>query len=254
MSRFALPAAILAGLLASTVALRAQRAPATPQTGLSPDILALACAPSGAHGQPDSALRVTGGQDAFTRRNYGPGDLITINAGTVNGISVGQEFFVRRVQTDRDYETTGVVPMTIHTAAWVRVWAVEDEMALVTVTHACDAIEVGDYLEPFKLPTAVVANPSKPKAERDNYARVMSGLDLRSTNGRGDINTINRGTEAALTPAAQFVVYRDKKEAKNFLFELGEAVAVKVGDGVSTLQVTLSRDAFREGDYVAERK
>jgi hypothetical protein len=50
------------------------------------------------------------------------------------------------------------------------------------------------------------------------------------------------------------VVYRDKKEAKNFLFELGEAVAVNVGAGVSTLQVTLSRDAFRAGDYVAERK
>jgi len=254
MSRFALPAAILAGLLASTVGLTAQRAPVTPQTGLSPDILALACAPTGAHAQPASSLRVTGGQDAFTRRNYGPGDLVTINAGTSNGIRVGQEFFVRRTQTDRDYEISGVVPMIVHTAGWVRVWAVEDDMSLVTVTHACDAIEVGDYLDPFALPDAVVPNPNKPKAERDNYARVMAGVDLRSTFGRGDFFTINRGTQDGITPGAQFVVYRDKKEAKNFLFELGEAVAVKVGDGVSTLQVTLSRDAFREGDYVAARK
>jgi hypothetical protein len=142
----------------------------------------------------------------------------------------------------------------VHTAGWVRVWAVEDAMSLVTVTHACDAIQVGDYLEPFTLPQAVVPNPNKPKAERDNYARVMSGLDLRSTFGRGDFFTINRGTAEGITPGAQFVVYRDKKEANNFLFELGEAVAVTVGEGVSTLQVTQSRDAFREGDYVAQRK
>src|SRR4051812_25012616 len=152
MSRLALAAAILAGLLASTVALRAQRVPATPRTGLAPDILALACAPMGTHAQPDSPLRVTGGQDASIHWNYAPGDLITINAGTVNGIRVGEEFFVRRVKTARDYEVSGVAPMTIHTAAWVRVWAVDDEMSLATVTHACDAIEVGDYLEPFKLP------------------------------------------------------------------------------------------------------
>ena len=66
--------------------------------------------------------------------------------------------------------------MIVHTAGWVRVWAVEDDMSLVTVTHACDAIEVGDYLDPFALPDAVVPNPNKPKAERDNYARVMVGV------------------------------------------------------------------------------
>ena len=127
-------------------------------------------------------------------------------------------------------------------------------MSLATITHACDSIEVGDYLEPFALPDAVVPNPNKPKAQRDNYARVMSAADLRSTFGRGDFFLINRGTQEGITPGAQFVIYRDKKEGSNFLFELGEAVAVKVGEHVSTLQVTLSRDAFYEGDYVAERK
>ena len=127
-------------------------------------------------------------------------------------------------------------------------------MSLLTVTHACDAIEVGDYLEPFELPDTIVPNQSKAKPERGNYARVMAGVDLRSTFGRGDFFTINRGTQDGIKPGAQFVVYRDKKESQNFLFELGEAVAVNVGDRVSTLRVTLSRDAFREGDYVGERK
>jgi hypothetical protein len=57
-----------------------------------------------------------------------------------------------------------------------------------------------------------------------------------------------------VTPGAQFVVYRDKHEKGNFLFELGEAVAVEVKPESATLYVTLSRDAFSKGDYVAQRK
>jgi hypothetical protein len=254
MSRFACPAAIVAGLLTSTISLTAQRAPTTPQTGLSPDILALACAPVGAQGRSDTPLRITGGQDSVTRDNYTPGDLLTLNAGAVNGIRVGQEFFVRRHASGRAYEPNGLPATMVQTAGWVRVWAVDETMSLLTVTHACDAIQVGDYLEPFKLPDAVVPNPNKPKAERENFASVVAGFDLRSTFGRGDFFTINRGAEAGIKPGAQFVVYRDKKENQNFLFELGEAVAVSVGDHVATLRVTMSRDALREGDYVAERK
>jgi hypothetical protein len=253
MSKFARPAAVLTALLASTAPVAAQRGPAATQTGLPADILALACAPTSTQQRPDTPLRVTGGQDSVTRRNYAPGDLVTINAGTTNGITVGQEFFVRRLQSSR-FSKTNVPTFMVQTAGWLRVYAVDDAMSLATVTHACDSIEVGDYLEPFKLPDAVVPNPDKPKPERDHYARVKLGTDLRSSFGRGDFFTIDRGTNEGLKPGAQFVIYRDKSERQNFLFELGEAVAVSVGPQTATLQVTLSRDAFKEGDLVAERK
>jgi hypothetical protein len=253
MSRFARPAAVLISLLASSVPVAAQTGPAAAQTGLPADIIALACTPTSRFTRPDVPLRVTGGQDGVIRRMYAPGDLITINAGSTNGISVGQEFFVRRVE-DRQFGTSHLDPLIIDTAGWLRVYAVDDTMSLATVTHACDAIEVGDFLEPFTLPDAVVPNPNKPKAERDNYARVMPGTDLKSLFGNGDFFTINRGTDQGLKVGAQFVVYRDKKERTNFLFELGEAVAVSVGPQMSTLRVTLSRDAFMQGDLVAERK
>jgi hypothetical protein len=253
MSRFVWPTAFVSTLLASTAILTAQRAPAPAQTGLPADILALACAPGLVTEEPAVPLRITGGQDSFTRRNYAPGDLVTINAGSTNGITVGQEFFVRRALKSHFTESSKQ-PINIRTAGWVRVYAVDDAMSLATVTYACDAIEVDDYLETFKLPERVVPNPDKPKPVRDNYARVLNGNDLRNQFGRGDFFTIARGSSEGITVGAQFVVYRDKKENNNFLFELGEAVAVSVGPQLSTLQVTLSRDAFAEGDYVAERK
>ena len=253
MSRYVWPAALLTSLLASTALVTAQRAPAMAQTGLPADVLSLVCAPTAVTEEPAVPLRVTGGQDVSTRRNYAPGDFVTINAGAKNGMTVGQEFFVRRTEKDRIFKSDDG-PLTVRTAGWVRVYAVEEELSLATVTYACDTIQVGDYLETFKLPEAVVPNPDKPKAERDNYARVLGGNDLTSSFGRGDYLTINRGSTEGVKVGAQFVVYRDKHESKNFLFELGEAVAVTVGPKVSTLLITLSRDEFHEGDYVAERK
>jgi len=254
MSRLALAAAVIAGLLASTVALRAQRAPASPQTGLPPDILALACAPAGAHGQPDSALRVTGGQDAFTRRNYGPGDLITINAGTNNGMQVGQEFFVRRLQKERDRAVTRETPGTIRTAGWIRVYAVDDEMSLATIQYACDNVETGDYLEPFVLPTATPRGPKTGKPEKGNYARVIAGNDRKLVFATGEYVIIDRGKDHGIVPGSQFVVYNDKKQPGNFLFESAEAVAVDVRETSSTLHVTFSRMPVTVNDYVAIRK
>ena len=253
MSRYVWPATLAFTLAGSSALVTAQRAPAMSGTGLPADVLHLACAPTIAEEEPAMPLRVTGGQDAATRRNYAPGDLLTLNAGAKNGITVGQEFFVRRIQRER-YFKSPLRPLTVRTAGWIRVYAVEDEMSLATVTFACDAIEVGDYLESFKLPQAVVPNAEKPKPERDHYARVLTADDLRTSFGKGDFLTINRGSDEGVTVGAQFVVYRDKREAQNFLFELGEAVAVSVNPRTATLLITLSRDAFNAGDYVAQRK
>jgi hypothetical protein len=245
---------LAAALLATAVPAAAQRGPAAAASTLSAEVLTLACAPAIAYQMPDMPLRVTGGQDSFIRRNYAPGDLITINAGTRNGIEVGQEFYVRRVQTANRQAASPRTPGSIRTAGWLRVYAVDETMSLATIEHACDSIEVGDYLEPFALPQMPVVSVDKPKAERDNYARVMPGTDRRINFARGDFFVINRGANQGIAPGAQFVVYRDKRVDQNFLYELGEAIAVDVKPEASTLQVTLARDAVSEGDLVAERK
>jgi hypothetical protein len=80
------------------------------------------------------------------------------------------------------------------------------------------------------------------------------GNDNRRSFGLGDYFVVDRGSDHGVTPGAQFVVYRDNLTPGNFLFELGEAIAVDVRPDSSTLQVTLSRDGFLVGDYVAIRK
>ena len=248
-------AAAIAGAVLTASPLGAQRGPAPGTTHLSPEVLALACSPGMVFAPPPMPLRVTGGQDSFVRRSYSPGDLLTINAGTDNGIDVGQEYYTRRVQAAERRPVTRDNPATIRTSGWIRVYAVDKQMSLATVVHACDTIEVDDFLEPFVLPqVTAAADTAGIKPQRSNYGRILLGTDRRRSFGKGDFLIVDRGSDHGVSVGARFVIFHDKLQAENFLFDLGEAVAVDVRPETSTLQVTVSRDALRSGDYVAIRK
>src|SRR6185369_477852 len=91
----------------------AQTGPAWKPTHLSPDVLSLLCAPAITYEVPAVPLRITGGQALDARVAWAPGDLVTINAGRNNGIQVGQEFFARRLQKERDRSVTRETPGTV---------------------------------------------------------------------------------------------------------------------------------------------
>ena len=232
----------------------AQRGPAPEKTNLPSEVLSVVCAPKIAFELPDRSMRVTGGQDSAPRYAWGPGDLITINAGENNGIEIGQQYFVRRVQVENGQKVSRITPASVATVGWLKVWAIEKDMSLATIVHACDSMEIGDYLEPFVMPTVVKPRAEILKPERDNYARIMFGTDQRRSFGKGEYFIIDRGVDLGIEPGDRFVVYRDRRLFENFMYSLGDAVAIEVNEETATLQVTVSRDAFMAGDYVAVRR
>jgi hypothetical protein len=243
-----------AALLAAATPAFAQRVEGPAPTGLPPEIISLACMPALTFELPPAPIQVTGSQEAFVHRSFAPGDLITISAGSDNGIDVGQEFYTRRVIPVEKRAISHDNPATIQTTGWIRVYAVDKRMSLATITHACDSVELGDYLEPFVLPSIPPVDPDTVQAQRGNYGKVVVGNDSRRSFGKGDYFMVDRGSDHGVRVGARFVVYRDNHAPGNFLFELGEAVAVEVRPENSTLRITLSRDAFIVGDYVALRK
>lgn len=262
---------VTAAVLCVATPLFAQTGPAPAMTHLPPEAIAQGCAPSLAFSRPAPSLLVTGGQDASTRLIFRPGDLITINGGSENGIEVGQDYYVRRVQAPRGTGISRNTPAAIRTTGWVRVYAVEKRMSLVTVTHACDAIDVGDYLEPFTVPQSPAADANPPAAQRENYGHILIGTDRRTMFSKDEFFTIDRGSDHGLTVGERVLVFRDKRKidtmkmtaikdlpneivTPEFLYELGEAVVVEVRPEVSTLRAMSSRSAFITGDYVALRK
>src|SRR4051812_383403 len=250
------PALVLAagGLLFAGTPILAQRGPAPEVSHVSADTLAQACAPSLASEPPLGSLRVTGGQDTIVRLSYAPGDLITINSGSDNGVEVGQEFYTRRLQTEARQKITARSPAVVRTTGWIRVYAEDRKMALATVTHVCETVDVDDYLEPLMFPTVPAPAAEVLPFERDNYGRILVGGDLRRSFAKGDYAVVDLGRSDGVTPGARFVVFRDKREPGNFLYNLGEAVAIDVRDNTTTVRVTVSRDALLAGDYVGLRK
>ena len=104
---------IAVGLLAATSPARAQRGPSATSPNLSPEILSLACSPTAALEPPPMPLRITGGQDSFARRIYGPGIWSRSTPGAKNGIEVGQEYYVRRLQVANREPISRATPATI---------------------------------------------------------------------------------------------------------------------------------------------
>jgi len=257
MRLIARPAPVLAAtglLLLAALPASAQRGPAPEVSRLDAETLAQACAPSLASEPPVAALRITGGQDTFVRHSYAPGDLITLNAGTDNGIDIGQEFYTRRLQPEFRQKISARNPGVVRTTGWIRVYAVDNKMSLATVTHVCETVDVDDYLEPLVFPAVPVREPEVLPFERDNYGHILVGVDRRESFAKGDFMVVDLGSKDGVTPGARFVVFRDKLESGNYLYNLGEAVAVDVRENASTVKVTVSRDALLAGDYVGLRK
>lgn len=248
---------LLALAVAAPAAALAQRSPAIAATHVDSTVLAQVCAPVAATPAtvPATALRITGGQDTQVRENYTQGEFVTLNAGRNQGIQIGQEFFVRRVHTNRGTPALPQATRHVRTTGWIKVYAIDDDLSLATITYSCDAMRVGDYLEPMTLPVPVVPGPVQGKPDKTNYARVVLGNDGRFEFSPGDFMVIDQGSAQGITPGAHFVIYRWRKRAPdNFLAAIGEAVAATVQQDTATLSITAARDFIIPSDLVAMRK
>src|SRR4051794_39879045 len=66
----------------------------------------LACGARAIGVPPDTSIRVGGGRERG-KSLFGPDETLIIRAGTLQGITVGQEYYVRRVVADRFVHPAG---------------------------------------------------------------------------------------------------------------------------------------------------
>ena len=142
----------------------------------------IACAPISLPAKPTNGLRLIGGS-VPGRYLFGPGDAVIVNAGTAQGLQKGQQYFVRRYV--KDYFTpmyTDVSSHSVHTAGWVTIVDAKNDLSVATVTHACDGIIEGDYLEPFVdpvFPPAAIAGAP----DFDHPGRIVMRKALEKIDG-----------------------------------------------------------------------
>jgi len=210
----------------------------------------IACAPISLPAKPTNGLRLIGGS-VPGRYLFGPGDAVIVNAGTAQGLQKGQQYFVRRYV--KDYFTpmyTDVSSHSVHTAGWVTIVDAKNDLSVATVTHACDGIIEGDYLEPFVdpvFPPAAIAGAP----DFDHPGRIVMGDEKRQIGAASSLMLMNRGTDHDVRAGQTVTIFRETMGGKGPLLEVGQGTVLSVRPQTSLIRIDGTREAVYLGDLVA---
>jgi hypothetical protein len=212
----------------------------------------LACGARAAAEVPTGVARLGAGRE-HGKALFGPGDPIIVQGGAAQGLKVGQEYFVRRVTDDRFTElgSDRVPTISIHTAGWIRIVEVGPEAAIATVTRACGAMQQGDFLEPFVLPTVPGAAAQAGEPDYANPGRLLLGDDRRQMGASGDLMVFDRGSDHGLRNGQRLTIFRQTAEGLGPVVRVGEATAMVVSPETTVVRIEKSTDAIYVGDLVA---
>lgn len=234
----------------ASIPLSAQRARGPVVRDLSAE---LACSPQASVQVPTPPIRVLGGQQP-RRTVFGAPDVIIVSGGSALGMRIGQEYFIRRVVLDEfALPVSGLVPVNIHTAGWLRIVDVAATMAVATITYSCDGVLEGDYLEPYVRPVVPIAGvPGEPDFGAPGM--IVLGDERRQMGAAGSTMVLDRGIDHGVRPGQRGTIFRNALEGAGPIVRIGEATAVLVRQDTSVIRIESSRDAVMVGDRVALHK
>ncbi len=212
--------------------------------------LEIICGPVSTLTAPVAPMKIIGGTER-RKQMFGTGETILVNAGTAQGVRIGQHFFVRRVVQDRHTEaTTEIQPKSIHTAGWISIVESQEHVSIATVEEACDGIEQGDYLEPLVLPEPD-ASPTEGVADFAHPGRIVLGDDRRQLGAAGSLMVVDRGSDHGVRAGQRLTIFRTTLDGTGPVVSIGEAVIVSTQAETSLMRIQLSREAIQVGDTIA---
>lgn len=180
--------------------------------------------------------------------------LVVIGRTPDDGLEVGQRYLAKRLMGDpKQFPKPGEGFGDLRVSGVLTIKAIDDINALAEIDLACDAVETGDWLEPYverSLPTTATPPVVPDFTDRGS---VMFGLDNRVLFGHGDVLSIDRGTVHGVAAGQRFAIYRDRRDGLP-LIHIGEAVVMTTEELTSKVVVTMSYDGIERGDVVVPRR
>ena len=212
----------------------------------------VACGANAVGAPPDTSIRIGAGREKG-KALFGPDESLVIKAGTAQGVKPGQEYYVRRVVPDRFAGPAGdnVQRSSIHTAAWIRIVDAQTDSAIATVVKACDAIEEGDYLEPFVKPPVPVASEASGEPDFANPGHLVLGDERRQMGAAGDMMVLDRGSDHGLHSGQHVTIFRTTGDGTGPIARIAEGTVLLVRPETSTIRIDKTSDAVNVGDLVA---
>lgn len=236
----------------AAVLLWALHQPTTQPAAVADEALetAIACGPGVLPAAPVTALRVIGGE-THGQRLFRPGDPLIINAGAAEGIKAGQEYFVRRtVHSQLSFSNAGFTLVAIHTAGWITVVDPREHVSIATVTHACDGIIEGDFLEPYAqpaLPTTSVGGAP----DFGHPARILMADEQRQAGFEGMLMLIDRGSDQGVRAGQAVTIFRTTLDGHGPTVNVGVATVLQTSPATALVRIDSSGGPIYVGDLAA---
>lgn len=197
--------------------------------------------------EPDDSafpFSVISGERAGFQNLYSEGDVIYIDGGVAEGVNAGDRFFV----LERGRELLHPVSMSrmgdiFRQIGQVKVLCAQEHTSIVEITAACDPIEVGAVLQPYRpIPVPLVTLPDEsdrcdsPNGKPTGYL-VYSRDDVIEI-GSEHLVMIDLGAADGVYPGQFATVFKENPAAGFPRLLLGEIGILTVKEGYSTAKVT----------------
>jgi len=187
-------------------------------------------------------------QDSFSE-----GDIVYIDGGVEQGVAAGDRFFVlnrirplyrlaKNPSISQVYtsEKLGVVYSKI---GQIKVLCAQENSAIAEITYACDPIDVGNVLQPFRpIPVPLVIDPDpSDRCDVPNdkpIGRIIYTRDDQIEIGGGWLVFIDLGAAEGLYPGQFATIFRDNPVKGMPRLVLGELGVLTVEENYSTAILT----------------
>jgi hypothetical protein len=251
LSRWTLAAGCAAAVLVCFAAGVAAQVVTQPRSVVRDVQRELACGAQAVFVPPAANIRILGSQER-TKRLYGPGEAVVVSGGSAQGLKTGQDYIVRRIVSDRfALPIAGLTPVSIHTVGWLRVVDVEPDLAIATITDACDGMLEGDYVEEYVRPSLPAPSAIGGQPDYTYPGHVVLGDDRRQIGGVGALMVIDRGSDHGMRSGQRLTLFRHTVGSSGPIYRIGEATVAVVSPETSLVRIEQARDAVYVGDLVA---
>ena len=199
-------------------------------------------------------------QDSFSE-----GDIVYIDGGVEQGVAAGDRFFVlnrirplKRLVNDPKLgnvytnETLGIVYSKI---GQIKVLCAQENSAIAEITYACDPIDVGNVLQPFRpIPVPLVIDPDpSDRCDVPNgkpIGRITYTRDDQLEIGGGWLVFIDLGAADGVYPGQFATIFRDNPVKGMPRLVLGDLGLLTVEENYSTAILTGGWASVYTGDWV----
>jgi hypothetical protein len=239
---------------------------------------------------PRRDIYIISGPEAEKRLAYSQGNTVFINKGADQGVKVGDEFSVSRVEHDdlkqEWFKKQNMILRAMgdlyKDVARLRVVSVQPKISVAEIVQSCDLIYRDDIVQAF---TERPAPSYKPAQTFDIYApssgkakaMVVGIKGFSQATAEGGIVYVNLGSAQGVKVGDYFRVFHYPGQSGEYAYQetntqysefgfgtapvaykstdlprsiLGEGIVVRVGPNAATVLVTVSQRDIFAGDYV----